>query len=70
MFDVVHVRFFAFVLLADQVPPLIQKLFKMLSTFLELSDLDPVSFWWPMIVHPVANQLTSRARWLYPMGRP
>lgn len=68
VFDVVHVRFFSFVLLADQVPPVIQKLFKMLSTFLRPTDLDPVSIWWPMVMDPVAKQLTSRAWWLHPLG--
>lgn len=30
-FDIVHVRFFAFVLLNDQVPSVVERLFKMLS---------------------------------------
>lgn len=30
-FDVVHVRFFAFVLMNDQVQPVVERLFKMLS---------------------------------------
>lgn len=31
-FDIVHVRFFAFVLMSDQVQPVVERLFKMLST--------------------------------------
>lgn len=31
-FDVVHVRFFAFVLMNEQVQPVVERLFKMLST--------------------------------------
>jgi len=32
MFDIVHVRFFAFVLLGDEIPGVVGRLFKMLST--------------------------------------
>ena len=32
-FDVIHVRFFAFVLLNDEIPGVIANLFQMLSTF-------------------------------------
>lgn len=32
VFDVVHVRFFAFVLMNDQVEPVVKRLFQMLST--------------------------------------
>lgn len=31
VFDIVHVRFFAFVLLVDQVPVVVERLFRMLS---------------------------------------
>lgn len=31
-FDIVHVRFFAFVLMNDQVQPVVERLFRMLST--------------------------------------
>lgn len=31
-FDIVHVRFFGFVLMNDQVQPVVERLFKMLST--------------------------------------
>lgn len=31
-FDIVHVRFFAFVLMNEQVQPVVERLFKMLST--------------------------------------
>lgn len=33
-FDIVHVRFFAFVLMNDQVQPVVERLFKMLSTYI------------------------------------
>lgn len=42
VFDVVHVRFFAFVLLGDQVPLVVQRLFKMLKPggYLQWGDPD------------------------------
>lgn len=46
-FDIVHVRFFAFVLMNEQVQPVVDRLYKMLSTsiFMLASRLHGIGFY-------------------------